>query len=143
MSDYQPYGKEWEAEFMKWAKKDLIGMIRKLCLDLGEKTYILADLEQARRQGAEEERGRCVDAVVDSTHGGALRSAVDAIRALGPIGETREETEKRIRRETVVACKNKIANTMIALSADRLEIMQTYHDSLDAIAEGKRDAQED
>jgi len=60
------------------------------------KLYTLADLEQARKQGAEDERARCVDAVVDSTHGGALRSAVDAIRALGPIGETREETERRV-----------------------------------------------
>ena len=60
------------------------------------KLFTLEDLREARKQGAEDERARCVDAVVDSTHGGALRSAVDAIRALGPIGETREETERRV-----------------------------------------------
>ena len=66
-----------------------------------ERAYTLADLEQARKQGAEDERGRCIEAVIDATHGGALRSAVDAIRALGPVGETREETEKRVRHETI------------------------------------------
>lgn len=42
-------------------------------------TYTLADLQAAR----EEERERCVDAVIEVIQGQALRKAIDAIRALG------------------------------------------------------------
>ena len=28
--EYEPYGKEWEKEMMKWTKKDLIEYIRKM-----------------------------------------------------------------------------------------------------------------
>lgn len=106
--------------------------------------YTLADLEQARRQGAEDERGRCIEAVIDATHGGALRSAVDAIRALGPVGETREETEKRVRHETInkIHSETKLNERLTEQRGgyiDAFELLQV----LDAIAEGKRDAQED
>lgn len=113
-----------------------------------EKTYTLADLEQARRQGAEDERGRCIDAVVEATHGGALRSAVDAIRALGPIGETREETERQVRQEWVDAARAYRELTVCYRVGKRpteklFAALRKADALLDAIAEGKQDAEED
>lgn len=64
------------------------------------KSYTLADLEQARKQGAEDERGRCIEvgknAALSTPYENPTRKYVAslveaAIRALGPIGETREE----------------------------------------------------
>ena len=33
MSEYQPYGPEWEAEMMKLPKKQVISMFRQKCFD--------------------------------------------------------------------------------------------------------------
>lgn len=107
-----------------------------------KKLYTLADLEQARKQGAEDERGRCIDAVVEATHGGALRSAVDAIRALGPIGETREETERQVRQEWVDAARAYRELTVCYRVGKRpteklFAALRKADALLDAIAEGK------
>jgi hypothetical protein len=34
-ADYQPYGVEWEAEMMKWRKRDIIGLLRQACTKEG------------------------------------------------------------------------------------------------------------
>ena len=34
MSEYQPYGPEWEAEMMKLPKKQVISMLRQKCFDI-------------------------------------------------------------------------------------------------------------
>ena len=104
--------------------------------------YALADLEQARRRGAEDERGRCME-IARKEIDRALRLASEykvsigfeeiqaekimkEIRSLGPIGETREETERRVRRETVEKMSVYIA---------RADLLQ-FKDEIDAIAEG-------
>lgn len=105
--------------------------------------YTLADLEQARKQGAEDERVRCIfqfDKLYESIESSndsarfdrmdTLIKCVNAVRALGPIGETREETERRVRRETVEVARKALheLDTWTPGTIDR---------TLDAIAEGK------
>lgn len=113
-----------------------------------EKTYTPADLEQARKQGAEDERGRCIHTIKASLrrlrrngadnysrgHQDGMVYAITEIESLGPVGETREETERRARRETVEACKNKSCWHDNVLGRT---LYQIYGDDLDAIAEGR------
>lgn len=99
-------------------------------------TYTPADLEQARKQGAEDERAQCIEdfeALLDAIRerikddketfhncGHDVKGHFRAImlfdecrerwvqersKALGPIGETREETERRVRQEWVDAAR--------------------------------------
>lgn len=57
--------------------------------------YTLADLEQARKQGAEEERAAAIRAVAGAIRGEAGKKAIFAIRALGD----KEEGKPKARRE--------------------------------------------
>ena len=113
---------------------------------IGEKNYTRADLEQAHKQGSEEERARCIKAVhkIDtdpefvfnyrSGFYGGRRCAEVAIEDLGPIGETREETEKRVRRDTI----DKIRSSgKIHVSPNGVPAYIILVDVLDAIAEGR------
>ena len=105
--------------------------------------YTLAALEQARRRGAEDERGRCKEAVhkIDTDPEFILnyrsgfyegrRCAEVAIEDLGPIGETREETERRVRRETVEAVGRMILGLQSPFTAAEVAL------KLNAIVEGK------
>lgn len=64
-------------------------------------------------------------------------------KALGPIGETREETERRVRRETVTACGKAFDDCFAGYLSVHGCSFDGLRAKLDAIAEGKRDAEED
>jgi len=66
-----------------------------------EKLYTVADLVQARKQAADDERARCIAEIKDwceseddgdTSFNAGMGEAIRVIAALGPIGETRGET---------------------------------------------------
>lgn len=111
-----------------------------------ERAYTLSDLEQAREQAAEDERARCIEAVEKKYHhicpiskehtwrNVGIAGSVEAIRALGPIGETREETERRVMRETVEKVRRRGDAWKDVEGPYQYDISAAV---LDAIAEGK------
>lgn len=129
---------------------------RVVSIEPGERFYTLADLEQARA----DERGRCIKAALDicpsetdtaqlpeisesgQARSDAMNDIVESIRAFGPIGETHEETERRVRRETVERVRKRVVSQSYLLydedgkgyaSLTEYDILQF----LDAIAEEK------
>ena len=97
-----------------------------------EKAYTLADLEQARKQALDDAARTVLNWPLPTIQAPSMwlidKHGIAAdIRSLGPIGETREETERRVRRETVEKMSVFIA---------RADLLQ-FEDEIDAIAEGK------
>ena len=80
-----------------------------------EKTYTLADLEQARKQALDDAARTVLNWPLPTIQAPSMwlidKHGIAAdIRSLGPIGETREETERRVRRETVEAIELRMNN---------------------------------
>jgi hypothetical protein len=114
-----------------------------------EKLYTAADLEQARA----DERARCIHIVkkamrgflpMDSNYARGFKDgmiyAMTEIEDLGPIGETREETEKRVRREVAIKISNILYDVLPVGEIDAFKIMERiklFMTKLNAIAEEK------
>ena len=113
-----------------------------------EKTYTLADLEQARKQGAEDERARLLEAIAEvkripnfydsskeDVYFAGIREAMRVIRSLGPIGETREETEWRVRQKTIDKLRGSLFHDGMT-ERTKIRLVDVFA-LLDAIAEEK------